>query len=97
MYAKNVTISYLSQYLIITAVQSPVMAGPWLARPSSSLALVEVHGQEHRDGEKDGEDGVEGIGDAERGKKLTHFNFVHKPENVQVSTGLFRRSEKSFS
>ena len=48
------------------------MAGSWLAR-SSSLVLVEVHGQEHRDGEKDGEDGVEGIGDAERGQKLTHL------------------------
>ena len=32
---------------------------------SRSLALVEVHCEEHRDGEKDGEDGVEGIGNAE--------------------------------
>ena len=46
---------------------SPVMTGSWLARPrSSSLVLVEVHGEEHRDGQQHGQDGVEGIGDAER-------------------------------
>lgn len=44
------------------------MTGSWLARPSPSLVLVEVHRQEHRDGEEDGEDRVEGIGDAERSK-----------------------------
>ena len=32
---------------------------------SSSLVLVEVHGEEHSDGHQHGKDGVEGIGDAE--------------------------------
>ena len=49
------------------------MTGSWLARSTSSsssrpLVLVEVHGEERRDGEEDGEDGVEGIGDAEGSK-----------------------------
>ena len=42
------------------------MTGSWLTRPSSyTLGLVEVHRQEHRDGQEDGEDRVEGICDAE--------------------------------
>lgn len=48
------------------------MTGSWLARPSPSLVLVEVHRQEHRDGEEDGEDRVEGIGDAERSQIDLH-------------------------
>ena len=48
------------------------MTGSWLARTSPSLVLVEVHRQEHRDGEEDGEDRVEGIGDAERSQIDLH-------------------------
>ena len=45
---------------------SPVMTGTWLtSSTSSSLVLVEVHGEEHRDGNQNGQDRVEGIGDAE--------------------------------
>ena len=41
------------------------MAGSRFAQSRSSLVLVEVHGEEHRDGDQNGQDGVEGIGDAE--------------------------------
>ena len=58
------------------------MAGSRFAQSRSSLVLVEVHGEEHRDGNQNGQDGVEGIGDAE----IVRNWLINELQNEQAAS-----------